>query len=97
MGNEYSKSKKGIADEDRLKHEDIWQMPVALLPVSRGQSQGESLILRPINSTEAMTANFSHLPMDKVKVLADKVMAEVKFEGIFYDVTNKPPGTIEWE
>jgi GMP synthase (glutamine-hydrolysing) len=82
---------------DEKLYEDIWQMPVALLPVSRGESKGESLILRPINSTEAMTANFSRLDMDKVIEMADKVMASVQFEGVFYDVTNKPPGTIEWE
>lgn len=82
---------------DHELYEGIWQMPVVLLPVSREKSRGESLILRPINSTEAMTANFSRLPMDLVKKMADKVMEKVAFEGIFYDVTNKPPGTIEWE
>ncbi len=78
-------------------YETIWQMPVVLLPISRSSTKGESLILRPINSTEAMTANFSRLPMNLVKLMAEKILKEVKLEGIFYDVTNKPPGTIEWE
>ena len=81
---------------DQKLYEDIWQMPVALLPVSLHQGN-ESLILRPINSTEAMTASFSRLPMAKVKKMAQLVQDKVHFDGIFYDVTNKPPGTIEWE
>ncbi|NQZ60236.1 MAG: glutamine-hydrolyzing GMP synthase, partial [Lentisphaeraceae bacterium] len=77
-------------------YEEIWQMPVALLPVSLKKG-GSSLILRPINSTEAMTANFCHLPFDAVKRMVKEIDKVVKFDGIFYDVTNKPPGTIEWE
>ncbi|MCH2207897.1 MAG: glutamine-hydrolyzing GMP synthase [Lentisphaerales bacterium] len=81
---------------DEKLYEDIWQMPVALLPVSL-HAGNESLVLRPIDSTEAMTANFSRLPMEKVKKMAQLVQDKVHFDGIFYDVTNKPPGTIEWE
>ena len=77
-------------------YEDIWQMPVVLAPI--GLSKGrEALILRPINSTEAMTASFSRIPIEKVKEMVRKIQEVCDFDGIFFDVTNKPPGTIEWE
>ena len=77
-------------------YENIWQMPVALVPVGT-QEGGESVVLRPIDSTEAMTASFSRVPMDKVKQMVAEVRKVAKLDGVFYDVTNKPPGTIEWE
>jgi len=77
-------------------YEQIWQMPVALVPVGTSEN-GESVVLRPIDSTEAMTASFSRVPMDKVHEMVAEVRKVAKLDGIFYDVTNKPPGTIEWE
>ena len=44
-----------------------------------------------------MTASFSRVPMDKVHQMVAEVRKVAKLDGIFYDVTNKPPGTIEWE
>lgn len=77
-------------------YEQIWQKPVVLAPI--GLSEGrESLILRPIDSTEAMTASFSRVPIEHVREMVKKVQEVADFDGIFYDVTNKPPGTIEWE
>jgi len=77
-------------------YEDIWQMPVVLAPI--GLSKGrETLILRPINSTEAMTASFSRIPRANVKEMVKRIQDVCDFDGIFFDVTNKPPGTIEWE
>ncbi len=77
-------------------YENIWQMPVVLAPI--GLSAGrESLILRPIDSTEAMTASFSRIPIENVRELVREIQKESDFDGIFFDVTNKPPGTIEWE
>ncbi len=77
-------------------YESIWQMPVVLAPIGLAEGR-ESLILRPIDSTEAMTASFSRIPIENVHELVKKVQAECDFDGIFFDVTNKPPGTIEWE
>ena len=77
-------------------YEDIWQMPVVLAPVGLAEGR-EALILRPINSTEAMTASFSRIPIEKVKEMVKRIQAVCDFDGIFFDVTNKPPGTIEWE
>ena len=82
--------------EHKVQH-DIWQFPVVLVPYGNEASQGESIVLRPIQSQEAMTVNF--YPMD-MPVLTDikKSLLEVAYvDYIFYDITNKPPATIEWE
>ncbi len=73
----------------------IWQFPVILLPFSF--YGGESIVLRPIESEEAMTVNF--YPMDEflLQKLADEVLAIEGVDAVFFDVTNKPPATIEWE
>lgn len=76
--------------------EDIWQMPTILLPLSF-DGKGESIVLRPVYSREAMTAAFAKIPMDVAKEIAEKMMALPGIDAVFYDVTNKPPGTIEWE
>lgn len=76
-------------------YDSIWQFPVVLLPLSF--NGGESIVLRPINSTEAMTANFTKMDMNHVDAIAAKLMRIKGIDAVFYDVTNKPPGTIEWE
>ena len=73
----------------------IWQFPVVLAPISlRG---GESIILRPVYSKEAMTAEFAKIPWSVVKLIVKKLMKVRGIDAVFYDVTNKPPATIEWE
>jgi GMP synthase (glutamine-hydrolysing) len=58
----------------------------------------ECIILRPVTSTEAMTAEFSRLPWEVVSKIATRIKAEVPgVLDVLYDITNKPPGTIEWE
>jgi len=74
----------------------IWQMPVVLIPLSP-DGEKESIALRPIVSREAMTARFSEIPMDVALNMADAISALPGIEAVFYDVTHKPPGTIEWE
>ncbi|GEM_PF-4000812 len=59
-------------------------------------SGGESVVLRPVYSERAMTASFADLPIDFVRGLAREIM-KLGVGAVFYDVTNKPPGTIEWE
>ncbi|MFA4830799.1 MAG: glutamine-hydrolyzing GMP synthase [Patescibacteria group bacterium] len=73
----------------------IWQFPVVLIPF--GHNHNESIVLRPVESKEAMTVSFAELPDDilnKIKIEIEKLDA---IDYIFYDITNKPPGTIEWE
>ncbi|MBW8889760.1 MAG: glutamine-hydrolyzing GMP synthase [Fibrobacteres bacterium] len=72
----------------------LWQMPVVLLPLEKG---GQPVfVLRPVISSEAMTARFAALPFP----LLDKLWTALKAAGagaMLYDITHKPPGTIEWE
>jgi len=75
---------------------EIWQFPTVLLPVDVNNRGHESVVLRPICSEEAMTANFYKMPPAILNELVNK-MTELDVSGVFYDITNKPPGTIEWE
>lgn len=74
----------------------IWQFPVVLVPfgVTAG---GESIVLRPIDSQEAMTAEAIILPEDVLKKMTDRLLALEGIDCVFIDLTNKPPATIEWE
>lgn len=75
--------------------ESVWQFPVVLVPISfRG---GESIILRPVNSEDGMTANFARLPSDLIYGVAEQIMQLGGIDAVFLDVTSKPPATIEWE
>jgi len=76
-------------------YNSIWQMPVVLVPLSI--NGGESIILRPVDSQEAMTARFSRIPADVIKKISNALMSIKGVDAVFYDITNKPPGTIEWE
>lgn len=75
----------------------VWQCPTVLLPLSVNSEGQESIVLRPVSSTEAMTANFTELPWEKVQELAQEILKIDGISAVFYDATNKPPGTIEWE
>jgi len=75
---------------------EIWQFPTVLVPVGINGG-GESLVLRPVCSEEAMTANFYQMDMGKLEELVKRLHDVEGVTGVFYDITNKPPGTIEWE
>ena len=75
--------------------DEIWQFPVILAPLTLGR--GETIILRPVQSKEAMTVNFYPLPQSILKRLVKKITAVPGVDLVLYDVTNKPPATIEWE
>lgn len=74
---------------------DIWQFPTVLLPVTINGVKRESVVLRPVCSEEAMTANFYKMDWELLQKLAKKLQRKVS--AVLYDITNKPPGTIEWE
>jgi len=87
-----------IIEESMRKYnlyDKIWQFPIILAPLDINGK--EAIILRPVYSTEAMTARFADLPMNFVHDSVEKIMATGKFGAVLYDVTHKPPGTIEWE
>ncbi len=77
-------------------YRDIWQMPVILIPVS-SDGEKESVVLRPVCSADAMTARFAEIPNQIVHRIAELIVKIRGIEAVFYDVTHKPPGTIEWE
>jgi GMP synthase (glutamine-hydrolysing) len=75
--------------------ETIWQFPVILLPLTWGK--GETIALRPVCSQDAMTAKYTDLPMGFIKKLGKSLLKLDGVDAVVYDVTNKPPATIEWE
>ncbi len=76
-------------------YEKIWQFPVVLLPFGT-RSGGQSVVLRPVVSTDAMTAKAAVLP-DDVCAAMTRRLTQIGIDLVFLDLTNKPPATIEWE
>ncbi len=76
--------------------QEVTQMPTVLVPLS---SDGihESVVLRPISTDDFMTARFSALPQTFVSDICRQLLEVEGIEAVFYDVTHKPPGTVEWE
>jgi GMP synthase (glutamine-hydrolysing) len=74
----------------------VWQFPVVLIPLGTS-SKPDSLVLRPIDSVDGMTASVVRMPKDLLEQMVKELRTVPGIAGIFYDVTNKPPGTIEWE
>ena len=84
---------------------EVWQFPVVLLADVRsvgvqgdGRTYGHPIVLRPVSSEDAMTADWSRLPYDVVARISTRITNEVReVNRVVLDVTSKPPGTIEWE
>ena len=84
---------------------DVWQFPVVLLADVRsvgvqgdGRTYGHPVVLRPVSSEDAMTADWSRLPHDVIAKISTRITNEVpEVNRVVLDVTSKPPGTIEWE
>lgn len=88
-----------IANEGIIKaglYRAIWQFPVILLPLNVNE-KGEAIVLRPIESKEAMTAEFFRLKEKVLEQIAGRILKLNGIGAVFFDVTNKPPATIEWE
>ncbi len=77
-------------------YEQIWQFPVVLIPVGTTPT-GESIVLRPVDSQEAMTASAIVIPPNVLKKMTERIMKLDGIDAVFLDLTNKPPATIEWE
>jgi GMP synthase (glutamine-hydrolysing) len=84
---------------------DIWQFPVVLLADVRsvgvqgdGRTYGHPVVLRPVTSEDAMTADWARLPYDVLQRISTRITNEVaEVNRVVVDITSKPPGTIEWE
>ncbi|MDL9979066.1 glutamine-hydrolyzing GMP synthase [Microbacterium candidum] len=85
--------------------QEIWQCPVVLLADVRsvgvqgdGRTYGHPIVLRPVSSEDAMTADWTRLPYDVLSKISNRITNEVsEVNRVVLDVTSKPPGTIEWE
>jgi len=75
---------------------DIWQFPVVLIPLGI-PARPDSVVLRPVDSVDGMTARAVRIPPDLLDAIAQELMEVEGIAGVFHDLTNKPPGTIEWE
>lgn len=84
---------------------DIWQCPVVLLADVRsvgvqgdGRTYGHPIVLRPVSSEDAMTADWSRLPYEVLAKISNRITNSVpEVNRVVLDCTSKPPGTIEWE
>jgi GMP synthase (glutamine-hydrolysing) len=74
----------------------IWQFPVVLVPVGT-EDHPDSVVLRPIDSVDGMTARAVRMPSDLLEKIAHGLLSLPGIAAVLYDITNKPPGTIEWE
>jgi GMP synthase (glutamine-hydrolysing) len=90
-----------LAGQDR----EIWQCPVVLLADVRsvgvqgdGRTYGHPIVLRPVSSEDAMTADWSRLDHELLAKISNRITNEVEgVNRVVLDITSKPPGTIEWE
>jgi GMP synthase (glutamine-hydrolysing) len=75
---------------------EVWQFPVVLIPLGAGD-RPDSVVLRPIHSVDGMTAQVVRMPRQLLHGMTHELLAVNGICGVFYDLTHKPPGTIEWE
>ncbi len=76
--------------------EKVWQFPVVLLPCGV-EGRPDSVVLRPIDSVDGMTAQAVPMPEGLLARMAEGLLGVEGISAVFYDLTNKPPATIEWE
>ena len=85
----------------RISHDSgfdnrVWQFPVVLIPVGSAALQ-DSIVLRPIDSVDGMTAQSVAMDEALLRSMAQAILEVEGICGVFYDLTHKPPATIEWE
>jgi GMP synthase (glutamine-hydrolysing) len=85
-------------------YDKVWQAGTILLPVQSVGVMGDertyeqAVVLRAVNSTDGMTAEWSHLPYDFLAAVSSSIINNVKgINRVVYDISTKPPATIEWE
>jgi GMP synthase (glutamine-hydrolysing) len=85
-------------------YDKVWQAFVVLLPIHSVGVMGDertyenAVALRAVTSTDAMTADWAHLPYDFLAKVSNEIINKVKgVNRVTYDISSKPPATIEWE
>ncbi len=85
-------------------YDKVWQAGAILLPVNSVGVMGDErtyekvVALRAVESTDGMTADWVHLPYDFLAEVSNKIINRVKgVNRVVYDISSKPPATIEWE
>jgi len=85
-------------------YDEVWQAAVILLPVQSVGVMGDertyenTVVLRAVGSTDGMTADWSHLPYEFLGKISSEIINKVKgINRVVYDISSKPPATIEWE
>jgi GMP synthase (glutamine-hydrolysing) len=74
----------------------VWQFPVILIPLGTADAP-DSVVLRPVDSVDGMTAQSVSMDPALLKEMSAEILQMEGVAGVFYDLTHKPPGTIEWE
>jgi len=85
----------------RLSHDSgydakVWQFPVILIPLGSAAAP-DSVVLRPVDSVDGMTARSVAMPPELLRQMCRELLAIPEIAGVFFDLTHKPPATIEWE
>ena len=85
-------------------YDEVWQAGAILLPVQSVGVMGDertyeqAVALRAVSSTDGMTADWSHLPYEFLAKISNQIINKVKgVNRVVYDISSKPPATIEWE
>ena len=85
-------------------YDKVWQAGAILLPVQSVGVMGDertyerAIALRAVTSTDAMTADWAHLPYDFMAKVSNDIINKVRgVNRVCYDISSKPPATIEWE
>ena len=93
---------QGLRDSNL--YDDVWQAGVMLLPVQSVGVMGDertyenAVALRAVSSTDGMTADWCHLPYEFLAKVSNDIINKVKgINRVTYDISSKPPATIEWE
>jgi GMP synthase (glutamine-hydrolysing) len=75
----------------------VWQFPVVLLPLAAGSGTGETIVLRPVESEDGMTAHVAPLGFAALDRLTEQLLQISGIDAVLLDISHKPPATIEWE
>jgi GMP synthase (glutamine-hydrolysing) len=102
-----------VQDSDQILREEIkfhgldksiWQYFTVLTPLKTVGVMGDNrtydhvLVLRAVTSIDGMTADFARIPYEVLQKISNRITNEVRgINRVVYDITSKPPGTIEWE